>query len=63
MFKDRWTDRQKAMPMSPPCTLHRWAQKRFTPDITHSIAKGGNLLIFSRQIFIDKPLELILLRR
>ncbi len=26
---DRRTDRQKAMHMSPPCNMHRWAQKSY----------------------------------
>ncbi len=30
---DRWTDRQKVMHMSPPCKMHRWAQKLIKTNI------------------------------
>ena len=26
-LKDRLTDRRKVIPLSPPCNMHRWAQK------------------------------------
>ncbi len=33
---DRWTDRRKVMHMSPPCNVHRWAQKMTQQKQSHT---------------------------